>query len=239
MNNCKIVNFVFNGKDHEIAIYKKSIRSLRLKINQNGEISVNIPKLYPYEKAINFINEKTKWIEKHLNSIQVKKDKNCDFNSGSIIYIWGIPRKIVIVNDLHEDIDLEDDCIIFRVKNTQPEYIKKKFHKWAKSYYYGHVLDMFEIVYKNIFAKLKINKPQLIIRPMISMWGNCKYGKEVITLNYYLFKAPIECVEYVILHELAHMIYHDHGANFKAFLTKHMPDWKARKKRLNNYSLCF
>jgi len=74
---------------------------------------------------------------------------------------------------------------------------------------------------------------------MKSMWGNCKYVKDVITLNLYLVKVPVECIEYVVLHELAHLIYQDHGKNFKNFLTSIMPDGKILKKNLNEYSLYF
>jgi len=74
---------------------------------------------------------------------------------------------------------------------------------------------------------------------MKSMWGNCNFVKRIITLNLYLCKVPIQCVDYVIMHELCHLTYHNHSKQFYDYVSKFMPDWKERKQLLKNYSLEF
>ena len=81
--------------------------------------------------------------------------------------------------------------------------------------------------------------PLVKIKTMKSMWGNCNFVKKIITLNLYLAKASVECIDYVIIHELAHLIHHNHSKEFHALMTKLLPDWKARKKMLKDYSLNF
>ena len=71
------------------------------------------------------------------------------------------------------------------------------------------------------------------IRNMTSRWGSCNTKTGKITLNLQLVHYPTVCLEYVILHELAHLNERGHGPAFKAILDANMPDWKARKKRLN------
>ena len=235
----KIFSFTFNNQQTDIKITKKPIKSLRLKIDQTGEISVSIPYFSSYQSAINFIEAKRTWIENNIKKISKRNEDSCSWQNGNSIIIWGIPRTLQIEESKVEDIELHDNFLILKLKKQDPDYAKKRFINWAKSYFFGHANDMFEVVYKNIFQKLKIAKPQLVTKPMKSMWGSCKYYKNIITLNLYLLKAPLECVNYVILHELAHTIYHNHGAEFKLFLTKYMPDWKQRKKQLSNYSLTF
>ena len=66
---------------------------------------------------------------------------------------------------------------------------------------------------------------------MIKRWGSCaKTG--TITLNYELIKAPLHCIDYVIMHELCHLKIHSHGNGFNELLSKCMPDWEWRKERL-------
>ena len=68
---------------------------------------------------------------------------------------------------------------------------------------------------------------------MTSRWGSCNTRTKKINLNLQLVRYPLQCLEYVILHELAHLRVHGHGADFKAILDRFMPDWKTRRKLLN------
>ena len=68
---------------------------------------------------------------------------------------------------------------------------------------------------------------------MRTLWGSCAPAKGKITLNEYLLKADIRCIQYVILHELTHLIYPKHNKEFYDFLTIQMPDWVERKARLD------
>ncbi|OQC39463.1 MAG: hypothetical protein BWX62_00816 [Bacteroidetes bacterium ADurb.Bin037] len=70
------------------------------------------------------------------------------------------------------------------------------------------------------------------IRAMDTRWGSCSSATGRITLNLKLIYKPDECVEYVIVHELCHLIHPDHGKGFYTILERELPDWKARKKKL-------
>lgn len=235
----KCIEIDYKNSLLKIFIKKKRMKSLRLKIDTNGKICLSIPTSYPYYKAVEFVKSKWDWLIKNQLKIINRAPQFCSFTSNSKISIMGHERIVNILSSSKNEVDLDEINMTIYTKDTSPDYVKKVFYKWAKPYCYGHLLDLFEITYNSIFKKLKVHKPQLIIKQMKTMWGNCRYGKEVITLNLYLLKTPIECINYVILHELAHMIYHDHGKEFKDFLTEHMPDWKNRKNELNNYNLEF
>ena len=84
------------------------------------------------------------------------------------------------------------------------------------------------------FEKYGVERPQLRIRDMKSRWGTCHVKKGIVTLNKRLLAAPRGAVEYVVLHELCHLIYPDHSKQFYDFLAVMMPDWKERKQLLNN-----
>ena len=71
------------------------------------------------------------------------------------------------------------------------------------------------------------------IRHMKTRWGSCNPCSKRISLSLTLAAQPIECIEYVVVHELVHFWEKGHGARFKEFMTKYLPDWKQRKKLLN------
>ncbi|NLA15540.1 MAG: M48 family metallopeptidase [Bacteroidales bacterium] len=72
------------------------------------------------------------------------------------------------------------------------------------------------------------------VRLMDTRWGSCSFKTGRITLNVRLFYKPLECIEYVIVHELCHLIEQAHDKNFYDLLTKELPDWKSRRKKLND-----
>ena len=79
---------------------------------------------------------------------------------------------------------------------------------------------------------LGVTRPALQARYMTSRWGSCQPATAVITMNERLLHAPMECTEYIMVHELAHLVRADHSPAFHAVVTEVMPDWKERKKRL-------
>jgi len=74
--------------------------------------------------------------------------------------------------------------------------------------------------------------PALLVRRMTHRWGSCTPAGRII-LNLELLKAPCECIDYVIMHELCHLVEHNHSPRFWRLLQRVMPDWEDRKKRLN------
>lgn len=75
--------------------------------------------------------------------------------------------------------------------------------------------------------------PALKLQVMQTQWGNCSPGG-TITLNPHLVKAPRDCIDYVILHELCHLKEHNHGPAFWLLLERVMPDWERHKARLDD-----
>jgi len=227
-----------NGISYNVLVTKKKIKSLRLKITADSKISLSIPYFYPFSKAYLFLESRVSWIEKNLNKFKLKtNDELCSFKNNSNIFIFGKKHTINLMQTKKELIKVENKILTLSLKQLNYDYVYKKFNKWAEKYLDNVVQQYLEFYFEKYFSHLK--KPVIKYKKMKSMWGNCKYVKDVITLNLYLVKVPVECIEYVVLHELAHLIYHDHGKNFKNFLTSIMPDWKILKKNLNEYSLYF
>ena len=78
-----------------------------------------------------------------------------------------------------------------------------------------------------------IHSPTAIrIRTMKTRWGSCNYRKGTLNFNLCLIDQPMECVEYVVMHEFAHFVHPNHSAAYHSLMSALMPDWKQRKARL-------
>ncbi len=114
--------------------------------------------------------------------------------------------------------------------NATPDKVRPLMESW----YADKAAERFKESYNlnwPCFEKLSIAKPRLQIRRMRKRWGSLSKGG-VLTLNTDLIRAPKECIDYVITHELSHLKYHDHSTEFYRLLDKVMPDWEKRKHKL-------
>jgi predicted metal-dependent hydrolase len=84
---------------------------------------------------------------------------------------------------------------------------------------------------------LGVRCQRLFLQAMTRQWGSCNPAKGTIRLNSQLVHKPISCLDYVLLHELAHLLVHNHGPAFAALLDEHMPDWQERRRLLNQLPL--
>ena len=236
----KIIHLKIKENILEVHVSKKKIKSLRLKIDSCGKISLSMPYFLSYARAIDFLNGKLDWLEKNLSYINQRKiENNCTFKSGDSLIIWGKNINLKVVVYKKDKIELVDNTLWIYTKTDDYDYIYKKFINWAKKELIKIATPIYNHEFAKTFEQYGYVRPKLKFRFMKSMWGNCKYNKGEITLNLFLVKTPLECLKYVIIHEFAHLLFHDHGEKFKAFLTETMPNWKLCKKELKNYSLNF
>jgi predicted metal-dependent hydrolase len=83
-------------------------------------------------------------------------------------------------------------------------------------------------------ARLGVRATQIKVYRAKSAWGRCAYSCGRITLSSRLAQRPIECLDYVVLHELAHLIENDHSERFWALLDQHLPEWPSVRATLND-----
>lgn len=238
--NHKLTTLSINQEIVEVLIIKKKVNSLRLKIDSCGKITLSIPVFYSFVKAEQFLNSKVDWLKKNLDYINQRKvDNSCSFRSGDNLILWGNPYTLKVVEYKKDKIELTENEINIYTKDCSCEHVQKKFINWVKKEFVKTSTFIYNQEFAKIFSQYGLTKPKLTFRFMKSMWGNCKYNRGEITLNIYLVKTPMECLKYVVIHEFTHLLFHDHGPKFKAFLTEVMPEWKNVKSKLKNYSLNF
>ncbi|UZD55218.1 M48 family metallopeptidase [Caldimonas aquatica] len=117
---------------------------------------------------------------------------------------------------------------------SQGELPPAKVKALLRHWYLGRAREVFDAVLTDAFdtfQRLGHERPRIAVREMRSRWGSLSPGGQM-TLNSRLVQAPRPCVEYVIVHELCHLIHKNHSSEFFALLGQVMPDWQIRKQRL-------
>jgi len=226
----KICYNIIRSDKVEYTVTKKKIKNFIIRIYPDLTIAISVP-LHASSKDIeNFIQNKKEWIETTLKKIEMAKE-NKDNLKENIIRILGkkIEKKI-IESDL-ERIRLTDTSIYIYSKDIDNTKIEKKILEW-KVEKLKVILDEYLTKYTKLLNK-NINYYQ--IKKLSSAWGIYHKRENYISFNFDLIEKDIECIEYVVLHELCHIFYMNHQKDFWALVEKYMPDYKARRKKLKDF----
>ena len=200
-----------NFGEFSVLIEFKAVKYARIKISKNGEIKSSVPKSFTLQDCKDFIDKHTAWIEKTLSKIQKNSLENDE------IMLFGKIYKFEL-NDKFKNVEITQDMIF--AKNEDEIY------KFAN-------LELKKICNEFIAKFLPfINRPinRIVFRKMETRWGSCNHKKGYINLSLNLVKKDFKFIEYVVLHELTHLIYPHHRSEFYEFIAKIMPDFKERIK---------
>lgn len=219
---------------------RKSVKNVNLRIKSDGQILVSAHRGVPLSFINAFIRRKQEYIFAVLDKYAEKQKKSeqspRQYINGDPYYIWGKVKLLKVEKSKLEAVAIDGEFISLKVKD--PENFRHKelmFKRWQKEYQRKIFEEICRETYKS-FVQYGISYPEIKIRTMTSRWGSCQPGKAIITLNSKLVELPIECIEYVALHEFAHFIHPNHSKQFWELITRLMPDWKERRKKLEEWS---
>jgi predicted metal-dependent hydrolase len=226
----------FGKRVIEFTLQYRERKSLGIKIHPDGLVEVHAPVTSKDNEVIEKVRHKAPWILKqidHFNSYKPATPARRFVNGETHLYL-GRQYRLKIVPDTENVVKAYRGQLWMHAVKTNHYALKKQLEEWYKqraSVVFNELLE--EIL--PMFTRYKIKKPTLTIRSMTKRWGSCTpLGK--IILNTELIKAPKGSIEYVIIHELTHMVHYNHTKTFQNLLSKILPDWKKRKDRLE-YSL--
>jgi len=216
-----------------IIVKRKNVKNIYLKVTPNLEVILTVPYEIKEEFLNKFIEKKRDWIEKKLaffaSNLNIKKE----YVSGENFEYLGKNFILKVIESKEELVKIDGNYCFLYVK--EKNNFKKK-QKIIENWYRKEAKKLFQEIV-NKYVKIVDKKPSKItIRKMKTRWGSCNFSTSHITLNLELIKKSTECIEYVIFHELAHLIYPNHSKQFYNYLAIYMPDWKKRREKLNSIS---
>ena len=221
----------------KVQIHRKKIKNVHLKVFRSLDVVLSVPVQVPDEWINSFLGSRQNWIDEQITKYKKTSGFNnlIDIRNGSSIQYLGKDMRVYKEASLTNRIEVDEKRInLFVTEVANEQLIQKMFGKWwrqtAEKIYQQEV----DYYYDTVFRKYGIDKPVISIKKMKTLWGSCTATKNKITLNEYLLKANIRCIQYVVLHELSHLLYPNHNSDFYNFMTIQMPDWQERKKQLDS-----
>lgn len=119
---------------------------------------------------------------------------------------------------------------------TLSEMSRENFETFMDGWYRRTARKIFEKSIQKQAESMNIGIPQIKIYKMKRAWGRCYYQKGIVTLNLHLVKTPIQCIDYIVLHELCHFTHHNHGKDFHAMVASIDPQWKLKDAQLKKFA---
>ena len=217
----------------DIVLERKNIKNMYLKVlPPNGNVKVSAPLSISDKTIAEFIRSRKEWILKKQKFIRENDIKApLKYDNGETHYLWGKPFKLQLIkNDTvkHALVDNANSVIYLPI----PKRSTVKKREAILSELYRNELKLAIPAVLDKCSKIVGRKPADISVRKMKNWGNCKQDGR-ITLNLNLAKKDPICLEYVMIHELCHLIEFNHSKKFKKLMDEFCPNWKEIKKILN------
>jgi len=213
---------------YELVRSKKRKYSLAMKVRGDGVLQLNVPYSASLIDIESFIKNKYQWIQriKLEKSTQEPKLK-LNYKYGEKHYYLGNAYTLQLVTASHTKVEsIHQNLVVFHRKNNS---IKNILTKWYKKQAFDYFTTRTQqLIQEFNFPAIKCIK----LRSMKARWGSCS-SDSIITFNTNLIKALSEHIDYVIIHELCHLIHPNHGKGFYRLQSQCNPSWKQQKKQLN------
>lgn len=217
-----------------ITVEKKKIKNMYLKVlPPEGKVVISAPTRMSQRIIEEFAVSKISWIqEKRKKYAEQPKKIELQYTSGEHIYVWGesYPMEIKYVNN-GSKVTLAEERIVMQVPvDSTLEQRERCLNEW----YRLQLKERIPLLIAKWEDIIGVQVYEWGVKNMKTRWGTCNTGAKRIWLNLQLAKKKPECLEYVVVHEMTHLLEKKHNQRFYGFMDKFLPEWRNIKDELNN-----
>ena len=216
--------------DFTVNLDQKNIKNIYLRVNlTDGAINVSAPVNLPLSKIEIFIRRKSVWI-KNTQDKKVNRVPYYQFSNGEIHWFAGIEYKLKILPALKPMVWLEDKQIIMSIPRESTTFKRQQI---LNNFYRAYLKTTIPATIEKYENLIGVKISGFNVKKMKTRWGSCNIKTKFIWLNLALAKVSQDLLEYVVVHELLHLLEPKHNNNFYLLMSKYMKDWQQRSKKLN------
>lgn len=226
---------VVGGIDIQVA--KKNIKNMYIRVlPPDGIVHIAVPEDTSDDALRMFAVSRIAWVKKQKQKFrdQARQTKR-QYVSGESYYVWGRRYRLEIVySSIRNDVRISGNKLVLQVRKDSTDAQRENtLNEWYR--------DQLKLVVPSVLEKCEkivgVRAAEWHVKNMRTKWGSCIPEHKRIWLNLQLAKKSPECLEYVIIHELVHMLERNHSDNFKKYMDKFYPNWLSVKDGLNNQFL--
>jgi len=201
----------------------------------NGKVTVSAPLSMSDEAIERFVRTKVSWIKRQVDKFDTQpRHSKREHVSGETLYVWGKQYYLRTEYENKNSLVLSGDKAILTVRKNSTAAQRESFiREWYRKQLKDEIMRLLPKWEK--ITGLKCRSWQT--KYMTTRWGTCNPKTQKIWLNLQLAKKTTECIEYIILHELIHLLEKHHNERFISFMDKYMPMWREIKSTLNGQTL--
>lgn len=219
--------------DLTIDVVQKDIKNIHLSVYPPiGKVRIAAPTRLDLENIRVFAISKLGWIRKQQAKItSQEREPKREYKTRESHYYLGKRYLLkVIENKNKQSVIVKHEKLVLNVKRNATINQKKNIlHEWYRE-------RLKEIIPKLIDKwerRINVNVSEFKIRKMKTKWGTCNTVAKRICINLELARKPIICIEYIVVHEIVHLLERKHNERFIAYMNKFMPNWRTYKDELN------
>lgn len=221
-----------------IKVVRKNIKNLHLAVYPpNGWVRIAVPNIITEEAIRGAVISKLGWIKEHQKSFaEQPRQSSRELITGESLYFLGrrylLDIQYVVGKPRVAQKDKKTICLFINQDATL-ESREKLLNKWYRS----EMKKILSNIIKKWEVKTGLKVSQYGIKKMKIKWGSCNPSTKSIWLNLELIKKPINCIEYIVVHEMVHFLERKHNTAFVSHLTRFMPGWRTFRSELNGFPL--
>lgn len=220
-------------EDINIEIEWKKIKNLHLRVYPpDGCVRVSAPARFNEDMIRSFAVSKIDWIRKNRDRIRERNPQApCEFISGEAHFFNGSCYRLVLIErDAKPSVEIEDQTLKLYVR---PGAEADKRRAVLDEFYRGWLRQVLPGIIGKWEKEMNVKIKDFGIKKMKTKWGTCNRKTRRIWINLELAKKPPECLEYIVVHELAHLLERYHNSVFYGYMDRFLPQWRIYKKALN------
>ena len=208
--------------------------SIAIHVEPEGTVLVDAPVEASREVILAAVRKRARWIQLHVAGFLRRRMHVLprEYVSGEAVMYLGrrYLLKVIQTDDIELCARLFGSHLEVRSATRSPQEVRAAMDRWFRARARIVLVERMGVMLGAL--RWKHPPPPVRLQAMKVQWGSCSPAGR-LTLNPWLVKAPRDCIDYVILHELCHLKEHNHSPRFYKLLDKHMPLWRERKERLD------
>ena len=240
LNNHETLSFAYGDEVIEFEVNAKlgDNSKISIKVTPDCKVQVFTPLDIEHTQLMHAVKKRSRWIYQQLRVFREQTELITprQYVSGESHYYLGKQYQLKVIESTEEiqGVKLLRGKLQVTLRKKETNKVKDLLAQWyrvrAKEVFTKRITSVIDQ------ALWVSATPSLRLLNMQTQWGNCS-PSGMLTLNPYLVKAPTQCIDYVILHELCHLAEHNHSERLYYLMSQVMPDWEKRKNYLDGMAV--